>query len=129
VRTGDEAEVAFDAVPGRIFKGKVARVIDAIATGQFQAAGALQVMGERPPGGRAVAIIHIDDDTSLYQLPGGAAAQVAVYTEYAHHFAIIRRILLRMRSWQNFVFFEDHGSPGNQGGGQGHERTKPVLDR
>jgi multidrug resistance efflux pump len=117
VRPGDEAEVAFDAVPGRIFKGKVARVIDAIATGQFQAAGALQDMGERPPGGRAVAIIQIDEDTSVYKLPGGAAAQVAVYTEYAHHFAIIRRILLRMRSWQNYVFFEGHGSPGNKGGG------------
>ena len=115
VRPGDEAEVAFDAVPGRIFKAKVQRVLDAIATGQFQATGALQDMGERPEGGRAVAVVHIDDDTSAYQIPGGAAAQVAVYTPHWHHFAIIRRILLRMRSWQNYVFFEGHGSPGQQG--------------
>ena len=66
----------------------------------------------------------------MYQLPGGAAAQVAVYTEYAHHFAIIRRILLRMRSWQNYVFFEGHGWPGNRVGvTEGHERTKAVLGR
>jgi multidrug resistance efflux pump len=117
VRSGDEAEVAFDAVPGRIFKGKVARVLDAIATGQFQAAGTLQDMGDPPPGGRAVAIIDLKEDISAYHIPGGAAAQVAVYTEHAHHFAIIRRILLRMRSWQNYVFFEGHGSPGNAGGG------------
>lgn len=117
VRPGDEAEVAFDGVPGRIFKGKVTRVLDAIATGQFQAGGALQDMGERPPGGRAVAIIHLDEDMSAYKLPGGAAAQVAVYTPFAHHFAIIRKVLLRMRSWQNYVFFEGHGSPGQQGGG------------
>jgi multidrug resistance efflux pump len=108
VREGDEAEVAFDGVPGRIFKGRVRRVIDAIASGQIQAAGTLQDMGERLPGGRAIATIDIDEDLSPYQLPGGAAAQVAVYTPYAHHFAIIRRILLRMRSWQNFVFFEGH---------------------
>jgi multidrug resistance efflux pump len=119
VRPGDEAEVAFDAIPGRIFKGKVQRVLDAIATGQFQAAGTLQDMGERPLGGRAVALIHIDEDTSAYNIPGGAAAQVAVYTEHAHHFAIIRRVLLRMRSWQNYLFFEGHSSPGNKGGG-GH---------
>ena len=74
-------------------------------------------MGERPPSGRAVAIIHIDEDTSVYKLPGGAAGQAAVYTEYAHHLVIIRRILLRMRSWQSFVLFEGHGSPGNNGGG------------
>jgi hypothetical protein len=65
-------------------------------------------MGERLPGGRAVAVIEIREDTSAYNIPGGAAAQVAVYTPYWHHFAIIRRILLRMRGWQNYVFFEGH---------------------
>jgi multidrug resistance efflux pump len=108
VRPGDEAEVAFDAVPGKVFKAKVLRVLDAIAAGQLQAAGALQDMGERLPGGRAVAVIEIREDTSAYNIPGGAAAQVAVYTPYWHHFAIIRRILLRMRGWQNYVFFEGH---------------------
>jgi multidrug resistance efflux pump len=108
VRPGDEAEIAFDALPGRIVKGKVRHVIDAIATGQLQATGVLQDMGASLTDGRAVAIIDIDDDTSNYNLPGGSAAQVAVYTPFAHHFAIIRRILLRMRSWENFVFLEGH---------------------
>ena len=108
IRPGDEAEVAFDAVPGKIFKGKVQRVLDAIATGQFQATGSLQDMGERLPGGRAVAVIDIDQDMSAFNIPGGAAAQVALYTPYWHHFAIIRRILLRMRSWENYVFLEGH---------------------
>jgi multidrug resistance efflux pump len=108
VRPGDEAEIAFDAVPGRIFKGKVQRVLDAIATGQLQATGSLQDMGERLPGGRAVAVIELKQDMSAYNIPGGAAAQVALYTPYWHHFAIIRRILLRMRSWENYVYFEGH---------------------
>jgi multidrug resistance efflux pump len=108
VRTGDEAEIAFDALPGRILKGKVKYVLDAIATGQLQATGGLQDMGADVPGGRAVATIDITDDTSSYNLPGGSAAQVALYTPYAHHFAIIRRILLRMRSWENYVFLEGH---------------------
>jgi len=108
VRAGDEAEVAFDAVPGRVFKAKVVRVLDAIAPGQFQASGSMQDMGERLPGGRAVAVIEVNQDMSAYNIPGGAAAQVALYTPYWHHFAIIRRILLRMRSWQNYVFLEGH---------------------
>jgi len=108
VRPGDEAEVAFDGVPGRVFKARVRNVLDAIATGQLQAGGILQDMGERAPGGRAVALIDITEDTSPYNLPGGAAAQVALYTPHWHHFAIIRRILLRMRSWQNYVFLEGH---------------------
>ena len=108
VRPGDEAEVAFDAVPGRIFKGKVQNVLDAIALGQLQATGSLQDMGEPLPGGRAVATIELHDDIAAYNLPGGAAAQVALYTPYWHGFSIIRRILLRMRSWENYVFLEGH---------------------
>jgi multidrug resistance efflux pump len=108
VRAGDEAEVAFDAVPGRVFKGKVTMVIDAIASGQLQATGQLQDLGERLPGGRAVALIDLIDDTSGYQIPAGAAAQVAIYTDHWHHVALLRKILLRMRSWQNFIFLEGH---------------------
>ena len=80
VRAGDEAEIAFDALPGRIIKGKVKYVIDAIASGQLQATGALQDLGADLSGGRAVAVIDIKDDTSSFNLPGGAAAQIAVYT-------------------------------------------------
>jgi multidrug resistance efflux pump len=116
VRPGDEAEVAYDAIPGKVFKAKVRNVLDAIATGQMQATGSLQDMGDAVPGGRAVAIIDVEEDTSAYNIPGGAAAQVAIYTPYAHHFALIRKILLRMRSWENFLFFEGHGD----GGGGGH---------
>jgi hypothetical protein len=89
--------------------GKVKYVLDAIATGQFQATGVLQDMGADVPGGRAVAIIDITDDTSSYNLPGGSAAQVALYT-HAHHFAIIRRILCAagriMCSWKATVEVE-----------------------
>jgi hypothetical protein len=68
VRAGDEAEIAFDGLPGQILKGKVKYVLDAIATGQFQATGVLQDMGADVPGGRAVAIIDITDDTSSYTM-------------------------------------------------------------
>jgi multidrug resistance efflux pump len=108
VRAGDEAEIAFDAVPGRVFKGKVRDLIDAIASGQIQPTGALQDVGARVPGGRAMANIEVEEDLSGYQIPLGAAAEVAIYTEHFHHIALLRRILLRMRSWQKYVFLEGH---------------------
>ena len=80
VKAGDEAEAAFDAVPGRVFKGKVSLVLDAIAAGQFAATGTLVDFGARTEGGRALAVIDIEDDMSPYQIPLGAAAQVAIYT-------------------------------------------------
>jgi len=108
VKAGDEAEAAFDAVPGRVFKGKVRYVLDAIAAGQLQPTGGLVDVGARTAGGRALAIIDITDDMSPYQIPLGAAAQVAIYTEYWHHVSLLRKILLRMRSWQNYIFLEGH---------------------
>lgn len=107
VKAGDEAEIAFDAVPGRVFEGKVRLVQDAIASGQLQPTGNL-VNVDSSSTGRAVAIIDILDDVSSYQLPPGAAAQVAIYTHYWHHLSTIRKILLRMRSWENYFFLEGH---------------------
>jgi multidrug resistance efflux pump len=39
-------------------------------------------------------------------LPGGAVARVAVYTDHWHEFALLRKILLRMKSWENYIFLE-----------------------
>jgi multidrug resistance efflux pump len=115
VNSGDEAEVAFDAVPGRVFKGEVRLVLDAIASGQLQATGTLADYGAETSG-RALAIIDVKEDLSGYQIPVGAAAQVAVYTEHWHELSLLRKILLRMRSWENYIFMEGHGGGGGQGG-------------
>jgi hypothetical protein len=45
---------------------------------------------------------------SDYQIPLGSKAQVAIYTEHWHHLSLLRKILLRMRSWQNYIFLEGH---------------------
>jgi multidrug resistance efflux pump len=108
VKAGDEAEIAFDAVPGRVFKGKIRLVIDAIAAGQLQASGTLTDFGAPTGGGRALAVIDIEDKLTGYQIPLGAAAQVAIYTKHWEHLSLLRKILLRMRSWENFVFLEGH---------------------
>jgi len=91
-----------------VFQGKVRIVLDAIAAGQLQATGALVDLGAPTAGGRALAIIDTEEDLSSYQIPGGAAAQVAIYTDYWRHVSLLRKILLRMRSWQNYIFFEGH---------------------
>jgi len=108
IRPGDEAEIAFDALPGQIIRGKVRSLIDAMAPGQLAPSGALIDPSLIQGDGRTLAVIDITDDVSGYTLPGGAEAQVALYTEHWHHFALIRRILLRMKSWQNFIFLEGH---------------------
>jgi len=107
LETGAEAEVIFPAIPGRVFKGKVGTVLPVIDRGSVQASGSLisQVLG-RP--GRVPVAIELDDDMSRFNLPAGSVAEVAIYTEHIQHVAMIRKILLRMKSWQNFLFSEGH---------------------
>jgi multidrug resistance efflux pump len=104
LRRGAEAEIAFDAIPGRIFRGKVDALIDAVSQGQLQATGALLNPEDRAKSPGLVTVnISITDDLSPYQLPAGATAQVAVYSDHWRPVAAIRRILLRMKSWMNYV--------------------------
>jgi multidrug resistance efflux pump len=107
INPGNEAEITFDAIPGRAFKGKVEKVLQAIAQGQVQPGGDLinfDAAIARAQQGRVPVQIEILDDMSGYQLPAGAKAEVAVYSERWKPFAIVRRVLLRMKSWQKFVF-------------------------
>ncbi len=108
VNVGDEAEVSFKAVPGRIFKAKVSAIIDVMAQGQLQPTGALidPQAPERLQPGQTLARIDILEDTSAFQLPGGVVAEVAVYTHHWHHVSILRKVLLRMSAWMNYVFLE-----------------------
>ena len=104
IRAGDEAEIAFDAIPGRVFTSKVNVVSDAISQGQVQASGTLVNPEDRSQmPGRAVTRLEITEDISGYQLPPGSTAQVAVYSDHLTALAIIRRILLRMKAWLNYV--------------------------
>ena len=102
---GDEAEVVIDGIPGKIFKGKVTAVIPAIAAGNVQANAMLldQTSAIRP--GRMPVLISITDpEWAKYQVIAGASGQAAVYTEYFHHVSVMRKVLLRMASWMNYIF-------------------------
>ena len=79
-------------------------MIDAIAAGQLQATGTLQEAAV--PGDRTLAVLDIVDDISGYQVPLGSSGEAAIYTEHFHDLSLLRKILLRMRSWQNYVFLE-----------------------
>jgi multidrug resistance efflux pump len=104
---GDEAEVAFDGIPGKVFQGKVKTVYSVIAEGQVQPSGTLISFSGSVPAGRVPVIIEITDPQFAQyknQMPGGAYGQAALYSQYFHHIAAMRKILLRMAAWMNYIF-------------------------
>lgn len=104
---GDEAEVAFDGIPGKVFSGKVKKVIGVIGEGQVQPSGTLLSYSGSPPPGRVPVLIEITDPAfAPYSklMPGGAYGQAALYSQHFHHVAIMRKVLLRMAAWMNYIF-------------------------
>jgi len=108
IEEGSEAEFILPAVPGRFFKGKVSAVGAFIAQGQLQPSGNLidpeQIKGE----GRILVRIDPEEGISKYLIVPGSSAQVAIYTHHMHHLAILRKVLLRMKSWTNYLFSDGH---------------------
>jgi multidrug resistance efflux pump len=106
LRAGYEAEIVYPSIPGRVFHGTVTQVLPNLAEGQLQTGGNLLGTQIFQSVGRVPVEIEITDDMSEFQLPTGSRAQVAVYSDHFHHVAIMRRILLRMSSWQNYLYLD-----------------------
>jgi hypothetical protein len=101
---GLEAELAFKAYPGRIFKAKVSRIAPIIPEGQFVASGQLQSVTPGTAPGQIPVIFEVGEDVTALDLPAGSQASLAVYTHYIHAMAIVQKIILRIKSWENYVF-------------------------
>lgn len=106
LRAGYEAEIVFPSIPGRVFKGEIKQVLPAIGDSQVSTSGNLVGTDTLRSYGRVPVEIEILDDLAEYELPSGSRAQVAVYSEHWHHLAVMRRILLRMSSWQNYLYLD-----------------------
>ena len=106
LKAGYEAEIVFPSIPGRIFRGEVVQILPNLAEGQLTTSGDLIGTQIFQQVGRIPVEIQIIDDMSEFALPAGSRAQVAVYSDHWHHVAIMRKILIRMSSWQNYLYLD-----------------------
>jgi multidrug resistance efflux pump len=106
LEAGFEAEFMFRALPGKVFKGQVVDVLPAIGESQFQARGSLLGTEALRTSGRVLVTLKITDDLEDYHLPMGTAVEVAVYSDSFTHVSIMRKVLIRMKSWQNYLYLD-----------------------
>ena len=105
VKPGQPAEVALQLYPGKTLKGTVDSIVLMSQTGQLEPSGEVpeQPIGPQPPG-QYVVILKIEDKADLpFGIPGGAIGTAAIYTESAKATQVIRKVMVRMQSWMNYV--------------------------
>lgn len=104
IQPGHKAELAFKSHPWRIFGATVSKVSMVLPEGQLQVSGNLRNVTSTHASGRIPIVFEYGDDVSNLALPAGSQATVAVYTEHFHFLSLIRKIVLRIKSWENFIF-------------------------
>lgn len=109
IEPGLEAELAFRAWPGQIFKARVSRVYPIIPEGSATASGQLRSLASEFSPGRVPVLFEYDDSLLETRLPIGSQASIAVYTHTLHPLGILRMIILRIKSWENYVMISFGG--------------------
>ncbi len=109
VQPGDEAEFALQTFPGKIIKGKVDSIIWALGQGQLTPSGTLPLstIANQPPGLFPVKFDLADRDRELF-LAAGAVGDAAIYTQHAQFLHILRKVILRVGSYLNYLVLKLH---------------------
>ncbi len=105
VRSGQHAEVALKLFPGKVFSATVETIAFMTPQGQLPPSGTIPAAptGQEIPLPYGV-VLKLDDDLGeLTEIPGGAIGSATIYTESAKISHIIRKVMLRMESWVNFI--------------------------
>jgi multidrug resistance efflux pump len=109
VEPGNEAEFALETLPGQIIKGKVNSIVWASGAGQLQATGTIPMTGVLSvPSQRFAVKFDVDDKDRGVFLAAGAAGDAAIYTEHAAFLHIIRKVILRVGSYLNYLIPKLH---------------------
>jgi multidrug resistance efflux pump len=113
VEPGNEAEITLDTYPGRVIKAHVDSIIWAQGQGQLEASGDLPKTTFVPPPGKfPVKLVVGDSDKSVF-VAAGARGSAALYTEHLTLVHIIRKVLLRVASYLDYIIIKHSISLGH----------------
>jgi multidrug resistance efflux pump len=101
VHLDDPVEIAFDRLPGRIVDARVLSVIPATGQGQLPPSGTLMEWISSPVPGRFGVVLALGDHDLA--IPAGASGVAAIYTDRAQMIRIIRKVVIRMTTWLNYI--------------------------
>jgi multidrug resistance efflux pump len=105
VRADQPAEIVLKYLPGKTLAAKVVGIAELTSGGQVQSSGVVEDL--LPKQSRAepyqVVLELVDERIASNDLPGGAVGVAAIYTEEVRFTHVIRRVMLRMQGWLNYI--------------------------
>jgi multidrug resistance efflux pump len=105
VRPGQPAEVTFKLFPGQVFSATVDRINYMTSAGQLQPSGQVASSSRLDLTAEQLAVVLRLDASAIDQslIAGGAKGSAAIYTDSMKATHVIRRVMIRMDAWLNYV--------------------------
>jgi len=102
IEPGQEAEVTFEARPGRVYAAEVVYLLPATAQGQIQVTGTAAQPFNTTPGPFFVRLKLTDPEVEASLIPGSVGS-VAIYTSKVEVAHVIRRVMIRLDAITNYI--------------------------
>lgn len=102
IEPGQQAEVTFKFRPGKVYNATVKSIIQVNTQGQLALSGFAPTPQSSAPGPFFVTL-ELDDKDVENSLPAGAIGSVAIYTKNVKAAHIIRKVMIRMDAWMNYI--------------------------
>jgi len=109
IKPGQPVEITMKLFPGRIITGTVQGLAMMTPQGQLAPSGQVPVAptGQDPPAPFGVVVEPTEETFTLIdeygRFPGGSVGTAAIYTESAQFSQVIRKVMLRLEMWMNYV--------------------------
>ncbi|WP_315855437.1 HlyD family secretion protein [Rubinisphaera sp. JC750] len=106
VKPGQTAEIVLKHYPGRTFRAKVEGVTAVTSGGQVQSSGVVEDLSAKQTRAEPFQVVLTwdDDRVDAANLRGGTVGKAAIYTEHVQVTHVIRRVMMRMQAWINYLF-------------------------
>jgi hypothetical protein len=109
VKPGQPVEITMKLYPGKILTGTVEGLAMMTPQGQLPPSGQVPLAptGQDPPAPFGVIVVPSEEAMAVIEemgkLPGGATGTAAIYTESSKFSHMIRKVILRLEMWLNYV--------------------------
>jgi len=104
INVGDVVEMVFQGTPGKVYTGKVMRIVPGSGSAQLSASSNMITMTGQPENSRWPVLIEFDDPAEAEAIPQSAGASIiAVYTEKGAPVHVISKVVMRMNAWTGYL--------------------------
>jgi multidrug resistance efflux pump len=104
VQANQSADLVTELYPGQVFNAKVVSVVKATGLGQLSPSGQMPEFVQEIPRGMFPVRLKLMEEEPKRPLYVGSIGTAAIYTDRYGFTHIIRRVMIRMEAWLNYLF-------------------------